>query len=117
MPVASATAERSFSVRRRLKTYVRSTVKNDRLSSLGLLHIHRDFDIDIEKAMEEFVAANLGRWILESFSNLTETSDFEKNVYVKLKTTLVFDMHVFVFSFFLILNNKNKIRHVINDKK
>ena len=39
MPVASATAEMSFSVLRRLKTYVRSTMKNDMLSSLGLMHI------------------------------------------------------------------------------
>ena len=39
MPVASATAEMSFSVLRRLKTYVRSTMKNDRLTSLGLMHI------------------------------------------------------------------------------
>jgi hypothetical protein len=31
MPVASATAERSFSVQRCLKNYVRSTMKNDRL--------------------------------------------------------------------------------------
>ena len=39
MPVASATAEMSFIVLRRLKTYARSTMKNDRLSSLGLMHI------------------------------------------------------------------------------
>jgi hypothetical protein len=39
MPVASATAEMPFSVLRRLKTYVRSTMKNDRLSCLGLMHI------------------------------------------------------------------------------
>jgi hypothetical protein len=39
MPVTSATAERSFSVLRRLKTYVRSTMNNDRkLSSLALMH-------------------------------------------------------------------------------
>ena len=52
MPVASATAERSFSVLRRLKTYVRSNMKNDRLSSLGLMHINRDFE-----AMDVFVSA------------------------------------------------------------
>ena len=40
MPVASATAERSFSVLRCLKDYVRSTIKNVRLSSLGLVDIH-----------------------------------------------------------------------------
>jgi hypothetical protein len=45
MPVTSATAERSFSVLRRLKTYVRTTMNNDRLSSLALMHIHRDFSV------------------------------------------------------------------------
>jgi hypothetical protein len=39
MPVASATAEMPFSVLRRLEAYFRSTMKNDRLSSLGLMHI------------------------------------------------------------------------------
>ena len=39
MPVANATAEMLFSVLRRLKTYVRSTMMNGRLSSLGLMHI------------------------------------------------------------------------------
>ena len=37
MPVTSATAERSFSVLRRVKTYVRSTMNNNRLSSLPLI--------------------------------------------------------------------------------
>jgi hypothetical protein len=44
MLVASATAEMSLSVVRCMKTYVTSTMKNDRLSSLGLMHIHRDFE-------------------------------------------------------------------------
>jgi hypothetical protein len=42
MSVASVTADRSFSVRRCLKNCVRSTMKNDRLSSHRLVHIHRD---------------------------------------------------------------------------
>ena len=61
MPVASATAEMSFSVLRRLKTYVRSNMKNDRLSSLGLMHINRDFEVDLYKAMEVFVSAKTRR--------------------------------------------------------
>ena len=61
MPVTSATAERSFSVLRRLKTYVRSTMKNDRLSSLALTHIHRDFSVDLDKIMEKFVSAKTRR--------------------------------------------------------
>jgi hypothetical protein len=61
MPVASATAERSFSVLRCLKNYVMSTMENDRLSSLGLVHIHRDFEVDLYKAMEMFVSAKTRR--------------------------------------------------------
>jgi translation elongation factor EF-G len=57
LTVASGTTERSFSVLRYLKNYVRSTMKNDRLSSLGLVHIHRDFEVDLYKAMEVFVSA------------------------------------------------------------
>ena len=55
MPVASATAEMLFSVLRRLKAYVRSTMKNDRLYFLGLMHIHRDFEVEV------FVSAKT-RW-------------------------------------------------------
>jgi hypothetical protein len=61
MPVTSATAERSFSVLRRLKTYVRSTMNNDRLSSLALMHIHRDFSVDLDKVMEKCVSAKTRR--------------------------------------------------------
>ena len=61
MPVASATAEMSFSVLRRLKTYVRLTMKNDRLSSLGLMHINRDFEVELYKAMEVFASAKTRR--------------------------------------------------------
>ena len=56
MPVTSATAERSFSVLRRLKTYVRSTMNNDRLSSLALMHIHRNFSVYLDKVIEKFVS-------------------------------------------------------------
>ena len=63
MSAASATAKMSFSVPalRRLKTCVSSAMKNDRLSSLGLMHIHRDFEVDLYKAMEVFVSAKTRR--------------------------------------------------------
>ena len=61
MPVASATAKRSFSVLKRLETYIRSTMRNDRLSALGLMHIHRDFTVNLDKAMDVFVAAKKRR--------------------------------------------------------
>ena len=31
-------------------------MKNERLSSLGLVHIHQDFEVDLYKAMEVFVS-------------------------------------------------------------
>ena len=46
------TTERSFSVLRRLKTYLRTTVLQDRLTSLAVLHVHRD--IDINRVMRSF---------------------------------------------------------------
>ena len=61
MPVASATVEMSFSVLRCLKDYVRSTIKNFRLSSLGLVDIHRNFEVDLYKAMVVFVSAKTQR--------------------------------------------------------
>ena len=62
MPAASATVKMSFSVLRRLKTCVSSGMMNDRLSSLGLMHIHRDFEVDLCKAiMEVFVSAKTRR--------------------------------------------------------
>ena len=50
----SATAERSFSV-------LRSTMNNDRLSSLALMHIHRDFSVDLDKVMEKLVSVKTRR--------------------------------------------------------
>ena len=67
MPVASTFAERSVSVLSRLKTCGRSTMENDRLSSLGLMHIHRDFEVDLYKAMEVFVSAKSRRADFEQF--------------------------------------------------
>ena len=61
MPVTSATTERLLSVLRRLKTYVRPTMNNDKLSSLALMHIHRDFSVDLDKVMEKFVTAKTRR--------------------------------------------------------
>jgi hypothetical protein len=57
MPVSSASAERSFSALKRLKTYLRSTMGADRLCGLALMHIHRRRKIDIEKVLKRFDAS------------------------------------------------------------
>ena len=58
MPVSTATPERSFSTKRRVKTYVRSTMLTKRLSSLALMHAYREMPIDPERVMSDFVRAN-----------------------------------------------------------
>ena len=41
-PAASAEAERSFSTLRRLKTWLRSTMTQQRLNSLAVCHVHQE---------------------------------------------------------------------------
>ena len=54
LPVTSCNCERSISALRRLKTYLRSTMKKERLKNLTLLHVHHNIPIDIEKITETF---------------------------------------------------------------
>ena len=54
LPVTSCECERSCSVLRRLSNYMRATMGQERLSSLALLHIHYDTDIDVTKVVDRF---------------------------------------------------------------
>jgi hypothetical protein len=60
VPMTSATAERSFSAMRRLKTYLRQTMGQQRLNDVMLLHIHKERTdrIDIKSVARAFVSAN-----------------------------------------------------------
>ena len=58
LPVTSCSAERSFSGLKRIKTALRSTMSNERLTSLALLHPHRDIDIDIPEIIDEFARSH-----------------------------------------------------------
>ena len=50
IPATSCSAERSFSSLRRLKTYLRNSMGQERLSSLALLHIEREY---VNKVLKE----------------------------------------------------------------
>ena len=54
MPVSTASAEKSFSGLRRLKTYMRSTMSDERLAGLALLHVHHDTPVDIPSIIKDF---------------------------------------------------------------
>ena len=58
LPVGSVCCERSFSSLRRLKTWERSTMGQERLCGLALLHIHKD-KVDSTEGFNESV---LKRW-------------------------------------------------------
>ncbi len=53
-PVTSATAERSFSSLRRIKTFLRSSMTAQRLNNLFILYVHKSF-IDLR----DFVSVNI----------------------------------------------------------
>ena len=60
VPATNATSERTFSTLRRIKTYLRSTMSNNRLNHNMVIHIHGqdDKEIDINAGMKEFIQKN-----------------------------------------------------------
>jgi len=62
-PVSSAEAERSFSGLRRIKSYLRNRMSDERLSGLALMHLHHDLDIDIDEICTIFVTKHRRRMI------------------------------------------------------
>jgi len=54
LPISVASAERSFSTLRRLKTWLRSKMGKNRLCGLALLNIHREIEISIEDIIQQF---------------------------------------------------------------
>ena len=53
--VSSATAEKNFSSLGRIKTYLRSTMSQDRLSNLALLNIERDLSSQLWDIMDDLI--------------------------------------------------------------
>ena len=60
IPVTSATAERTFSAMRRLKTFLRSSMTHLHFNNVMLLHVHKEEtdNIDLNYIANKFVAVN-----------------------------------------------------------
>ena len=54
LPATSAECERSFSVLRRLNSYLRASMTVTRLSGLALMHIHYTMPIDLDRVVDLF---------------------------------------------------------------
>ena len=63
MPATNATSERSFSALRRIKSYLRATMSQERLNSLLTLHIHKENTLKLNLADigSDFVSAKENR--------------------------------------------------------
>ena len=61
VPATSATSERSFSSLCLLKTFLQTTMNQDRLNHLMLLYIHKDYTIDQKATLTEFILSNSER--------------------------------------------------------
>lgn len=70
VPVSSCCCERSFSALRRLKTWLRSTTGQDRLTGLALLHVHRDKSISPLNILRRWDASGHRRIMLAFDSRL-----------------------------------------------
>ncbi|CAF1024727.1 unnamed protein product, partial [Didymodactylos carnosus] len=58
LPVTTATTERTFSVLKLLKNYLRSTVSETRLNGLAMMYVYRDIHIEVDSVIDEFSKSN-----------------------------------------------------------
>jgi hypothetical protein len=58
IPTTTCTAERSFSALRRLKSYLRSNMTQERLNHISVINIHRDVwsDISLAELESDFIS-------------------------------------------------------------
>ena len=77
LPIKSCTCERSAPSVRLLKTYVRSTMSQERLNGLATIYTHKDINMNIEEVIEKFARENKRRL------NLLNILDTDKNTNAK----------------------------------
>ena len=54
LPVTSCENERANSALKKLKSFVRTTMGQERLSSLALMHVHSDLQVDLDDVVDRF---------------------------------------------------------------
>ena len=64
VPVTTCECERSISSLRRLKSYLRRAMGEDRLNGLVALHIHKHLPLDLENMIDDFAAMHPRRMMM-----------------------------------------------------
>ena len=61
--ISSATSERTFSALKRVKTYLRSSMTEERLNNCLLVHVYKEIaeELDLEAISRDFVRADDAR--------------------------------------------------------
>lgn len=77
-PATSATPERSFSLARRVKTWLRATMTQKRFNALAMLNYHKEVTdaLDLVKVGNQFVSLHQERY--QKFGNF-QASDISRN--------------------------------------
>ena len=73
LPVTSCECERSASALKRLNTYMRASMGQERLSSLALIHIHYDQHIDLDAVVDIYARIHPRRLQLDSLIKPLDT--------------------------------------------
>ena len=58
LPVTTATGERSFSALKLIKTYLRTSMQENRLNALALLYVNNDIKLDYSQVFDQFAKGN-----------------------------------------------------------
>lgn len=61
LPVTACTVERAFSTLKVLKSYLRNSMTDERLTGLALMYIHPEIEIDLETVIDRFAAAQIAK--------------------------------------------------------
>jgi hypothetical protein len=75
VPVTTCECERSISALRRMKTWLRNRMTNERLTGLALMHINDDVTLDVEQVIDTFARQNPTRMQFLDILNDLEDSD------------------------------------------
>ncbi|KAL4153003.1 hypothetical protein QTP88_000836 [Uroleucon formosanum] len=72
LPVSTTTVERTFSTLRRIKSYLRYSIGNERFTGIALLSVHREINIDPEEVSRigSVSINNIGGRVVPSYVNL-----------------------------------------------
>ena len=88
MPSTNAVSKRLFSALRRIKTYLQSTMSQDRLNHLLVLHVHKELtdSLDMITVANDFVAGSEHR--LSMFGCFSESDCYSGGFYFKCKSSM-----------------------------